>query len=176
MVVIVMGVSGSGKSTIAEQLSDALGLPFYDADDFHPQANIDKMKHGEALNDADRMPWLSILSEKIAVWNGENGGVLACSALKESYRQVLSAKVETLKWIYLDGSFEVILHRMQTRQGHFMKPAMLQSQFDALEIPDYALRVAISQSVKECVERCVEVLMPNRQNEFVGQTSTRQIK
>ena len=94
MIIQVIGVSGCGKSTIARKLSESLGIPYYDADDFHPKANIDKMSTGQPLDDADRAPWLAILSNNLQQWEKEGGAILACSALKEKYRQVLSKNLE----------------------------------------------------------------------------------
>ena len=151
---VIMGVSGSGKTTIGKLLAEALELPFYDADDFHPQQNIEKMSAGKPLNDDDRAPWLQSLNKEMHQW--DNGGVLACSALKESYREILS-KGNTVQWIYLDGDFQAILQRMQLRE-HFMKPEMLQSQFDTLEPPSYGIKVTIDQSPEEIVTKIMTTL------------------
>lgn len=156
MILIIMGVSGSGKSTIAEKVGQKLGLPFYDADDFHPITNVEKMANGQPLNDADRQPWLEILAKNLANWEHEKGAVLACSALKETYRQTLASKVKTINWIYLDGDFDLILNRMNQRKGHFMKAEMLQSQFEALEIPNYGLHVDISKPIETIIHTIVE--------------------
>lgn len=141
-----MGVSGSGKTTIGKALSEAMNLPFYDADDFHPALNIKKMSEGQPLNDDDRQPWLERLANEIASWQNGKGGVLACSALKESYRQTLESKSKNINWIYLNGDFDLIYSRMQGRKEHFMKKEMLQSQFDTLEIPNYGLSIDINKS------------------------------
>jgi carbohydrate kinase (thermoresistant glucokinase family) len=145
MVIILMGVSGCGKTTTGKLLSRNLGLPYFDADDFHPDVNIKKMSAGISLNDDDRKPWLQTLSEKIMQWNKGDGAVLACSALKQSYREILQSKSGAVTFIWLDGSFELIESRMQKRKDHYMPPGLLQSQFDALEPPTDAIRVSINQ-------------------------------
>ncbi len=145
-VIIIMGVSGSGKTTIGKIIGQKLGLTFYDADDFHPKANIDKMASGKPLNDKDRHGWLVRLN-KLILEHEKQGMVLGCSALKERYRQILANEVkQNTKWVYLDGSFEEILERMKGRKDHFMPAELLRSQFDALEIPEYALSVPIDSS------------------------------
>ncbi|MFT4849304.1 MAG: gluconokinase [Sediminicola sp.] len=149
--IVIMGVSGSGKTTIGLQLSDALGIPFFDADDFHSEENVSKMKHNIALNDRDRRPWLESLAIKISEWDSKNGAVLACSALKESYRKTLATRVNSITWIYLSGSFEVINSRINNRSGHYMKSTLLQSQFDTLEIPDYGIHIDAGLDPKEIV-------------------------
>ena len=156
--IVIMGVSGSGKSTIAEGISQILNLPLYDADDFHPIANIKKMANGQPLNDEDRKPWLEELANHLANCALKKGAVLACSALKESYRQILASKVQSSKLVYLDGSFDLIFNRMSNREGHFMKAEMLQSQFDALEIPSYGLHVDISKPIEEVIETITQYL------------------
>lgn len=135
-VVVMMGVAGSGKTTIGRHLAEELGWSFYDADDFHPAANVDKMSRGIPLDDADRLPWLQVLRELIqgCLERGESA-VLACSALKASYREHLLAD-ERVKLVYLKGDHALILERLRRRKGHYMKPEMLASQFAALEEPD----------------------------------------
>ncbi|MDD7986534.1 gluconokinase [Lentisphaera marina] len=159
MVYVVMGVSGCGKSTIADGLAKALAIPFYDGDDFHPQSNIDKMSSGQALNDDDRQPWLDILAVNIQLWNRGDGAVLACSALKEKYRDTLS-KFGDVTYIYLKGSRELILDRMKQR-NHFMKPEMLDSQFETLEEPTTAIEVDISKSTVEIINELKESIHAN---------------
>jgi carbohydrate kinase (thermoresistant glucokinase family) len=108
------------------------------------------------LNDADRRPWLESLAKNLANWELEKGAILACSALKESYRQTLASKVKMIKWVYLDGDFDLILNRMNERKGHFMKIEMLQSQFDVLEIPNYGLHVDISKSAEMVMDTIIK--------------------
>ena len=153
MIIQIIGVSGCGKSTIARKLSENLGIPYFDADDFHPKANIDKMSSGKPLNDADRAPWLAILSNNLKQWEKEGGAILACSALKERYRKVLSEGLDTCTWIFLEGSYELILERMQKRKGHYMGEKMLRSQFKALEVPDYGIHIDIQMSPEEIVAK-----------------------
>ncbi len=151
MVIILMGVTGSGKTTIGRGLARELGWPFYDADDFHPAANVEKMSRGVPLDDSDRAPWLAALRELVRgrVESGESA-VLACSALKESYRDCLLID-EGVRLVYLKGDDELIRERLRGREGHFMKAAMLDSQFAALEEPDGALRVDVSAPPAEIV-------------------------
>jgi len=160
MVIIIFGVSGSGKTTIGKALSAALNIPFYDADDFHPQKNIDKMNSGIPLTDKDRQPWLKILSKKIKLWGKKADVILACSALKEDYRKTLKAENDDVKWIFLKGSFELIKKRITKRKGHFMKPELLKSQFDTLEIPDYAVDIVVNQKPNQIVESILQKIKP----------------
>jgi len=146
MVYVVMGVSGCGKTTVGKLLAKEKEIPFFDADNFHPEDNIQKMQAGLPLNDDDREPWLNILSEKIREWNDESGAVLACSALKKSYRNTLKSETSDVTFIWLDGSYDLIKSRMQNRVGHYMPPGLLQSQFDALEPPSHAVKISIDQS------------------------------
>ncbi len=149
-----MGVSGCGKSTLGKALAEQLGWQFFDADDFHPPHNIAKMAAGIPLDDDDRKPWLADLHQLISVCLKENrGAVLACSALKERYRQALLAGNEGVQIVFLKGSYELIWPRMVSRPGHYMKPAMLQSQFAALEEPAQALVIDVSMSPSEAVEQ-----------------------
>ncbi len=149
---IIMGVSGAGKSTIGKALSTTSGIPFFDADDYHPQANVDKMSRGEALNDDDRWPWLRSLAELLKQQEVKNGAILACSALKNSYRELMEYDLDApANWVYLDGTPELIAERVAARSGHFMPPELLQSQFDTLEVPDEAIRVSIDQSVDDII-------------------------
>jgi gluconokinase len=142
---ILMGVSGCGKTTVGKLLATRLGWGFYDADDYHPPANIAKMAAGIPLDDDDRTPWLAALHDLISSCLSDNRpGVLACSALKERYRQVLLAGNDGVQIVYLKGTLELIQARMTARLGHYMKPAMLQSQFDTLEEPTEAITVDIA--------------------------------
>jgi len=147
MIILVIGVSGSGKTTVGEMLAKSLNWEFSDADQFHPKANIEKMSHGIALNDGDRMPWLQAMQRAINQWLQEDKNmVLACSALKVAYRQMLLRDKERMRLVYLKGSFEVIKQRLEHRPHHYMKVDLLESQFDTLEEPheDEGIAVDIS--------------------------------
>jgi gluconokinase len=147
---IIMGVSGSGKSEVGKALAEKLGWDFYDADDFHPPANVAKMASGIPLDDGDRAPWLTTLRDLIATSLKQNKpAVLACSALKERYRQRLLDGNADVQLVYLKGSYDLIWSRMSARKNHYMKPHMLRSQFDALEEPRNALMIDISLPLVE---------------------------
>ena len=158
-ILLIMGVSGSGKSTIAEIVSERLGWVFEEGDDLHPQTNIDKMKAGIPLTDADRQPWLA----RVAAWidkQRESGqpGVITCSALKRSYRQIVIGDRPEVQLVYLRGSRELIAARLADRQGHFMPAALLESQFDTLEEPgpdENPLIVDIGGSADEIADEIV---------------------
>jgi gluconokinase len=157
--VIVMGVSGSGKTALGGRLAAALGWDFYDADDYHSSANVAKMGQGIPLTDEDRAEWLARLRALLAGCLVNNSpAVLACSVLKESYRQVLMQGDERVKLVYLRGSYELIFARMNSRGGHFMKAEMLKSQFDILEEPEDALVVDISLEMDEIITQLVDAL------------------
>jgi gluconokinase len=158
MVVVLMGVAGSGKTTVGRLLAERTGATFYDADDFHPRANVEKMRRGVPLTDEDREPWLEALRALVAscLERGERA-VLACSALKEEYRERLHVD-ERVKLVYLKGDYSLIEERLKNRRGHFMKPDMLDSQFDALEEPRHALQVEVAAPPEEIVETIKERL------------------
>lgn len=140
-----MGVSGVGKSTIGNLLSKQLNIPFFDGDDFHPEDNILKMANGEALNDNDRLAWLQILNKLAIKQLTDKGCIIVCSALKESYRDILNTDIERKsEWVFLHGSFDQIKERINNRKGHFMSSDLLKSQFDILEEPKNAINVDIS--------------------------------
>jgi len=154
---IVMGVSGCGKSSVGKSLARSLRWDFYDADDFHPPTNVAKMANGIPLDDSDRAPWLDSLHEMISSnLKADKPGVLACSALKEHYRQQLMDGNDGVQIIYLKGSYELTLTRMQKRTSHYMKPHMLKSQFDALEEPTNALTIDISMSLDEILQEILK--------------------
>ena len=152
-VYIVFGVSGCGKSTIGKLLSRKLEISHYDADDFHPQANVDKMSSGRPLNDEDRLPWLLNLSEQIDKWSLNGGAVLSCSALKEKYRQILSSKTNTIEWIHLKGPKELIEQRMEARKDHYFSAAMLDSQISDLEEPEYGIKINVALDPEEIIKQ-----------------------
>jgi gluconokinase len=154
LIIYIMGVSGSGKTTVGKKLSGELGFPFFDADDFHSEANKDKMKTGLPLNDDDRAEWLITINEHAR--RQKNGAVIACSALKEKYRKILSEGITLpLYWIFLKGSYELIRKRMEARKDHYMPPALLTSQFEALEIPQQSIAVDISKNANKIVEEII---------------------
>lgn len=149
-----MGVSGSGKTTIGKQLSYHLDYYFYDADDFHPPENIQKMSHQIPLNDQDRQPWLLSLSHLINnLQQHKKNAVIACSSLKKSYRELLQGNHQDLVWIYLKGNFEQILERLDKRKEHFMKSQMLKSQFKDLEEPDNAIILDIGSTTEKIIKQ-----------------------
>ena len=159
MVVILMGVSGVGKTTIGRMLAEQLGWALIDADDFHPPANIEKMSRGEPLSDEDRRPWLTAIRREIKAWLATGiDGIVACSALKAAYRARLMRDGEPITFVYLRGSFDLITQRMRQRQEHYMKPGMLRSQFDALEEPADALAIDVD-GVPEAVAQRVRAAM-----------------
>ena len=157
--VVVMGVSGSGKTSVGSGLAEALDWPFYDGDDYHPPANVEKMARGIPLEDADRQPWLERLHQLIAGNLAEGRSlVVACSALKARYRQTLRGDLEPVRFVYLEGGFDLIHSRMEARSGHYMHPEMLRSQFRDLEPPDNALTVSVRPPVTHIVKAILENL------------------
>ena len=152
-----MGVAGSGKTTIGKVLAARLGWDFYDADDFHPAENISKMASGIPLSDDDRSPWLDKLHTLISSCLKENQpGVLACSALKEHYRQILLTGNSDVRIVFLKADRDLIKKRMVTRSGHYMKPGMLESQFEALDEPVNGLVIDASLPVDEIVSQILD--------------------
>lgn len=151
MIIVLMGVCGSGKTTVGEKLAERLGCGFSDADGFHPAANVEKMRAGIPLTDEDRWPWLAALRAAIEGWQAEGvSHIVACSALKQVYREILSPKDDVV-FVYLKGSAEVIGPRLRARQGHYMNPALLESQFATLEEPKDAVVVDIGGTPDEIV-------------------------
>ena len=159
MIIIITGVSGSGKTTIGKILSKKIGAYFFDADDFHPLPNINKMTKGIPLSDLDRKPWLDLLSKKIIDWEKKYKiSILACSALKESYRVLLNVNSNNIKWIFLTGSFTLIRDRLKKRNKHFMSNDLLKSQFEILEEPKEALKIEVSLSPNYIVKKIMNYI------------------
>jgi gluconokinase len=159
MVIVLMGVSGSGKTTVGERLAEALGGQFFEGDAYHPPANVEKMHAGTPLDDADREPWLAILSREIGHWLDEGTtAILACSALKQSYRDVLKAGRAGVHFVHLDGDEALIRRRLGQRQGHYMPPSLLASQLATLESPGDALTIDIGQSPAAIVAHVLEAI------------------
>ncbi|MEP9362016.1 gluconokinase [Nocardioides sp. CN2-186] len=156
---VVMGVSGSGKSTVGAALAQRLRVPFEDADDLHPSANIAKMSRGEPLNDEDRFPWLAIVGEWLAVH--EDGGVMSCSALKRKYRDQIRHHAAHVRFLFLEGSRDVIAARQAARPGHFMPPSLMTSQFatlEPLEPDEDGVVIEVDQSVDQIVQGYVDLM------------------
>jgi gluconokinase len=154
MVIILMGVAGAGKTTVGKRLAAALGWRFLEGDDFHPQRNVAKMAAGVPLTDEDRQPWLEQLRGLIAqaLERGEDV-VLACSALRRSYRQRLAVDPARMRWVYLTAPAEVLARRLGERKGHFMPAGLLDSQLATLEPPEDALVLDVTPGVDEVVSR-----------------------
>jgi carbohydrate kinase (thermoresistant glucokinase family) len=155
IVIIVMGVSGSGKTTVAKQLAAALGCRFVEGDDLHPPANVEKMRSGIPLTDTDRWPWLRAIAERIDAWRerGESA-VLTCSALKRSYRDIIIGDRPDVALVYLKGSHHLIHRRMENRQGHFMPATLLDSQLAILEEPgtdEHPITIDVAHTPAEIV-------------------------
>ncbi|AHG72332.1 Carbohydrate kinase, thermoresistant glucokinase [Mannheimia sp. USDA-ARS-USMARC-1261] len=162
---ILMGVSSTGKTSVGTAVAQKLGLKLIDGDDLHPRANIVKMASGTPLNDDDRRPWLERINDAaFSLEQKSEKGIIVCSALKKKYRDQIREGNADVKFLFLNGSFELVLERMKQRKGHFMKPEMLQSQFNTLEIPQAdepdVLFIDIDGSFEEVVERCVEAVKP----------------
>jgi gluconokinase len=158
MIIVVMGVAGSGKTTVGTMLADALRCPFLEGDSLHSRENIEKMRRGIPLTDADRGPWLAAIHARMLdAFSRDQCLIVGCSALKEPYRRVLSEGI-VITWVYLRGSAELLRSRLQHRQSHFMRVDMLASQLETLEEPSDALVVDISQPPGAIVEQIVAAL------------------
>lgn len=157
-VLVVMGVSGTGKTTVGKLLSEQLGYSFFDGDDFHPEENIKKMASGKPLNDDDRKGWLLKLNQ-LALQQQDVGAVIACSALKKAYRSLLRAGMgSNLRFIYLEGSFDLVKSRLKNRKDHFMPIALLKTQFETLEPPSKAIAVSIAPQPDQIVQEVLKQL------------------
>jgi gluconokinase len=161
--IILMGVSGSGKSSVGQEVSRRLGMKFIDGDDLHPRANIQKMGAGHPLSDADRAPWLErIRDAAYSLFQKNEQGIIVCSCLKRAYRDSLRDGNPSLQFLFLEGDFDLILTRMLARAGHFMPVSLLQSQFETLEQPQPdeqdVLRVQIDGNVATVVQRCIAAI------------------
>ncbi len=157
MVLVIMGVVGSGKTTVGTLLAHKLGWGFADADDFHPAENIQKISHGVPLTDGDRAPWLQAMRNAIQQWQREGKNViLACSALKHSYREELRAG--NVRFVYLKGDAPLIARRLHARRGHFATDSILESQFADLQEPCDALAVSIAQTPEAIVAEIIDKL------------------
>lgn len=162
MIIVLMGVCGCGKSTVGQALAQELGWRFFDADDFHPAANVAKMKAGVPLDDDDRWPWLDRMAAELgALSAGGESAVLACSALKHRYRERLG-KAGDVRYVFLAGDRETIADRVKDRLHRYMPPSLLDSQFAALEAPSDAIAVDIRLSVPEEVAVIRRALVPDR--------------
>ena len=157
MVLVIMGVVGVGKTTVATLLAEKLGWQFADADEFHSPENVEKIRHGVPLTDGDRAPWLAALRAAVEKWNATGASVvLACSALKQSYRQQLSAG--NVGFVYLKGSYDLIRERLRTRHGHFATESILKSQLEDLEEPEDAITVTVDQPLAAIVAEIIDKL------------------
>ena len=153
---VIMGVCGSGKTSVGKALAQEFGATFIDGDDLHPRANIMKMATGHPLNDEDRGPWLERVSDVFfSLERRSLSGVIVCSALKKSYRDIIRNGNEPMVFVHLRGPMPVILERMAARQGHYMKPEMVQSQFDTLEVPGPEETDVVTISIEQPLEQVI---------------------
>ncbi|AHN72741.1 gluconokinase [Aggregatibacter actinomycetemcomitans] len=163
--IILMGVSSTGKTSVGTEVARRLEIKLIDGDDLHPRANIIKMGEGHPLNDEDRAPWLErIRDAAFSLEQKSEMGIIVCSALKKKYRDQIRHGNRNVKFLFLQGSYDVILERMRQRKGHYMKESMLKSQFDTLEVPGAdepdVIAIDIDASFEEVVARCVQALKP----------------
>jgi gluconokinase len=163
MIIIVMGVSGSGKSTVAQVLASLTGWQFAEGDAYHSETNRAKMSAGIPLSDEDRVPWLERLHEVLLGWHeSAQSGILTCSALRQAYREILCEGIpaEEYRFVMLEGSREVFEARLRQRKGHFMNPALLASQLATLELPQDAIRVSVEQTPEKIAQEILERIAP----------------
>lgn len=158
---ILMGVSGCGKSVVAQRLSSALNIPCLDGDFLHPRHNVDKMANDQALDDDDRLPWLQALNQAAyAMLRTNPNSLMVCSALKKNYRDILRQNNAGIRFIFLNGNKDVVKERLQQRKGHFFKATMLDSQFNTLENPDVdekdIITIDINQTLNSVVSECIK--------------------
>lgn len=163
---ILMGVSSTGKTTIGTEVARRLHLKLIDGDDLHPRANIIKMGSGQPLNDEDRHPWLERINDAaFSLEQKSEKGIIICSALKKKYRDQIRQGNKNVRFLFLNGNFELVLERMKQRQGHYMKTEMLKSQFATLEVPQTdepdVIHIDISASFEEVVEACIQAIQPH---------------
>lgn len=171
LVLIVMGPTGCGKTTVGRLLADRLGWPFIDADDFHPPANVAKMRQGIALNDEDRRPWLEMLRAEIDQWLADGqSGIMACSALRKAYREMMGVDQQVVRTVYLHGSFELLHMRIMARRNHYMNPHLLRSQLDTLEPPAGGSMVDINSPPEAIVAQIVNQLKTEWIHSFPAET------
>lgn len=163
---ILMGVSSTGKTTIGTEVARRLHLKLIDGDDLHPRANIIKMGSGQPLNDEDRHPWLERINDAaFSLEQKSEKGIIICSALKKKYRDQIRQGNKNVRFLFLNGNFELVLERMKQRQGHYMKTEMLKSQFATLEVPQTdepdVIHIDIIGSFEEVVEACIQAIQPH---------------
>jgi gluconokinase len=159
IIIYIMGVSGSGKTTIGKKLFNRIGIPFFEGDAFHSTKNVEKMRTGHALNDNDRAEWLATINEIAKEQMISKGAIIACSALKEKYRKVLTSGITVpVIWVFLRGSFEMIQKRMKLRKDHFMPEALLASQFETLQPPNNAITMDIEDEPDDIVDEIISRL------------------
>jgi len=169
MVIVVMGVCSCGKTTVGKLLAAALGVAFYDADDFHSPSNVEKMKAGVPLEDEDRLPWLTKLVKQMGQWQTAGGAVLACSALKECYRRILRKGTSEIRFVYLRGSKERIIERIRNRKGHYMPPELVDGQFATLEEPTDAIVADITLPPSKIVERVLQAIEGEKTDKYFAE-------
>ncbi len=161
-IIFIIGVAGSGKTTIGKLVAAAMGIPFFDGDDFHSMENKDKMASGNPLNDEDRLPWLKAINHKAIEASLNNGAVIACSALKHQYRSILANEINHIHWIFLEGNYDTIHQRLLERNDHFLKASLLQSQFDILEKPTNAFSLSVNQAPEKMVASIIQHISLNQ--------------